>query len=262
MPPSCFLIREIMPRSDEETIDELKGYGLKIAQPRHGYRYSLDPLLLCDFTEIGEGDEAIDLGTGSGLIPLILARKADGAHITGVELQEGMAELARRNAEMNGLSDRVSIIHQDILGLKGHFPVSSFDLVVANPPYRKRGTGRVSPKAGRDRSRHESTAGLSDFLAVAKYLVRPGGRICFVYLAGRLAEFMAEAAGMKLSPLRLRMVHGDKSAEARMFLVELAKGSKGGLKVLPPLFVHDGETSEGNGPVQVSPDGEMTCGKG
>lgn len=228
--------------NSNETIDELRAYDLRIAQPRDGYRFSVDPLLLCDFAETGVADEVIDLGAGSGVISLILARKADAVRIVGVELQEGMAELARRNAEMNGLSERVSIICQDILRLKERFPVSSFDLVVANPPYRKRGAGRVSPRAGRDQSRHESTAGLADFLAAAKYLVRPGGRICFIYLAERLAEFLAEAAEMKLSPLRLRMVHGTPDSTARMFLVELAKGRKGHLRVLPPLFVHSGGT--------------------
>ncbi|MCM2358643.1 MAG: SAM-dependent methyltransferase, partial [Geobacteraceae bacterium] len=127
----------------------------------------------------------------------------------------------------------------DVTALKSRFPVSSFDLVLANPPYRRRGTGKVSPKAGRDDARHESTAGLADFLGMAKYLVRPAGRISFIYHPSRLAELLAEAALLKLAPLRLRMVHGNPGAEARMFLVELAKGRTGELRVLPPLLVYD-----------------------
>jgi len=227
----------------EETIDELKNYNLRVIQQRHGYRFSLDPLLLAEFAEIREGEQVIDLGTGCGVIPLVLARRAGTARIVGVELQSEMAGLAQRNVELNGLADRIEIMDADIIALKRSFPVSSFDLVVANPPYRRRGTGRISPKAGRDQARHESTAGLADFLTMAKYLVRPSGRICFIYLAARLAELLAIATELKISPLRLRMVHGSLAAEAKIFLVELVKGRPGELKILPPLLV----TAENNG---------------
>ena len=223
----------------EETFDELRAYDLKVIQQRHGYRFSLDPLLLCDFVELHEGERVIDLGTGCGVIPLILAGKARNTEVTGVEMQEAMAELAARNVALNGLSDRISICRDDVTGLKSRFTASSFDLVVSNPPYRKRGTGKVSPIPGRDNARHESTAQLPDFLAAAKYLVKPSGRICFIYHPSRMTEFFVEASALKLSPLRLRMVHGNNSAEARMFLIELVKGRKGELKILPPLFVYD-----------------------
>ncbi len=223
----------------EETIDELRKYDLKIIQPRHGYRYSLDPLLLCDFAAIRDGEEAVDLGAGCGIIPLILSRTAQGSRLVGVESQSEMADLAERNVALNGLAERVAIRNADILDVKKLFPASSFDLVVANPPYRKRSTGRISPKPGRDLARHESTASLTDFLAAAKNLVKLTGRICFIYHPSRLAEFLTEAGAMKLSPARLRMVHGNCSAEARMFLIELVKGRKSELAILPPLFVYE-----------------------
>jgi tRNA1Val (adenine37-N6)-methyltransferase len=237
---------ETMISGDHETLDELRGYDLCIVQPREGYRFSLDPLLLCAFTGTGEGQRVIDLGTGSGIIPLLLARKSEKATVVGVELQEEMAELADRNVKMNGLSDRVEIISGDILSLRGRYPVSSFDLVIANPPYRKPESGRISPRAGRDRARHESTATLKDFLETAKYLVRPAGTIAFTYLPLRLAEFCATASGLKISLLRMRMVHGNARASARMVLIELAKGRRAGLEVQPPLMVFeaDGEYSE------------------
>lgn len=224
---------------NEETLDELRKYGLKIIQPRDGYRFSLDPLLLCDFAAILDGEKSVDLGAGCGIIPLILAQKAQGSRLVGVESQAEMADLAERNVALNGLTERVDIRHADILDARKLFPASSFDLVVANPPYRKRGTGRISPKPGRDLARHESTAALRDFLAAAKNLVTLAGRICFIYHPSRLAEFLTEAGIMKLSPVRLRMVHGNSTAEARMFLVELVKGRKCDLAVLPPLFVYD-----------------------
>jgi tRNA1Val (adenine37-N6)-methyltransferase len=159
--------------------------------------------------------------------------------VVGIESQAEMADLAERNVTLNGLAERVAIRNADILDVKKLFPASSFDLVVANPPYRKRSTGRISPKPGRDLARHESTASLTDFLAAAKNLVKLTGRICFIYHPSRLAEFLTEAGAMKLSPARLRMVHGNSTAEARMFLIELAKGRKSELAILPPLIVYE-----------------------
>jgi tRNA1Val (adenine37-N6)-methyltransferase len=231
---------------NHETLDELRGYDLCIAQPRDGYRFSLDPLLLCAFPGAGVVGRAIDLGTGSGVIPLILARQSDSATVVGVEVQEEMAALAERNVRLNGLTDRVEIVCADILSLRDRYPVSSFDLVIANPPYRTPESGRISPKTGRDRARHETTATLKDFLETAKYLVRPAGTIAFTYLPVRLAEFCVTAAGLKLALLRIRMVHGYAQASARMALIGLAKGRRAELEVLPPLFVYgaDGEYSE------------------
>ena len=220
-----------------ETIDELRGYNLRIIQPRDGYRFSLDPLLLCDFAGIREGERVIDLGTGSGIIPLVLARQSETSAVVGVEFQAEMAEMAQRNVELNGLCERIEIIGGDIRSLRRHFPVSSFDLVVANPPYRRPGTGRISPRRGRDLARHETTATLADFLHTAKYLATLGGRICFIYHVSRLADFLGEAGRQNLAPLRLRFVHGDENGEARMFMTELVKGRKGELKVLPPLLL-------------------------
>jgi tRNA1Val (adenine37-N6)-methyltransferase len=225
----------------EETIDEIRRFDLRLIQPRHGYRFSLDPLLLCDFADVRNGERGVDLGTGCGVIPLILARRAAHAEFVGVDHQSVMAELAGRNVSLNGLENQVTILEEDVGRVRVHFPVSTFDLVTANPPYRRRGTGRISPRAGRDLARHESTAGLADFLTAAKYLVKTTGRICFISHPSRLVEFFSLATALKLTPLRLRMVHGHGEADARMFMAELAKGRKGELKVLPPLFVHDGE---------------------
>jgi tRNA1Val (adenine37-N6)-methyltransferase len=221
-----------------ETIDDLRAYGLRLIQPRDGYRFSLDPLLLCDFVEAGTCERIADLGTGCGIIPLVLARRAAAAFV-GVEFQEEMAGIAARNVALNVLQDRVEIICDDVIALRKRFPVSSFDLVVANPPYRTPGSGRISPRAGRDLARHESSAGLADFLSVAKYLVKPGGKICFIYHVSRLTEIFEQAISLKLALLRIRMVHGHPMAKSSMVLIELAKGRKNDLEVLPPLFVHD-----------------------
>ena len=225
------------------THDELKRFGLVLYQPEDGYRFTLDPLLLCDFSKAQQELEIADLGTGSGVMALVLARMAPGARVTAFEQDQSAARLATENACRNDLSLRVNVLHEDVLHVRRHLPVSSCDLVVSNPPYRKQGRGRLNLHPGRLAARHETTAGLADFLAAAKYLVKPTGRICLVYHPDRLAELMVTAADLKLAVLRLRMVHGVPGAEAKVFLVELAKGRRhGALQVLPPLIVRsDGQ---------------------
>lgn len=223
----------------DETVDLLQGHDLRVIQPREGYRFSLDPVILCDFAR-PTGGRIVDLGCGCGIIPLLVARRAPEGRITGVELQPEMADLARRNAALNGLCGRIDVVEGDILHLGERLPANGFDLVLANPPYRRRGEGRISPRAGRDLARHESSATLEDFLMAARRLVTPGGRICFIHHPERLAELLGLARDARLTPRRLRLVHGDATAAARMFMVELMKGSRGSLAVLPPLLVYDG----------------------
>jgi tRNA1Val (adenine37-N6)-methyltransferase len=180
-----------------------------------------------------------DLGTGCGVIPLVLARRSPDASFVAIENNPDMAVLAGENVQANGLDGRIEIVVDDILNVRPRFPVSSFDAVVSNPPFRSPHSGKTSPHAGRDTARHESTAGLADFLAAAKYLVKPAGRIFFIYPPSRLTEFIRCAGELKLAMLRLRMIHGTAQAVAKMFLVELAKGSRGDVTVEPPLIVHD-----------------------
>lgn len=243
MTPSTASATSTTPANHDETVDELRDYDLKVIQHRHGYRFSLDPLLLCDFASHASALQIMDLGTGCGIIPLILARRQENCRLVGVEGQETMADLARQNVAVNGLAERITILHEDVVHLKKRFGASTFDLVVANPPFRKQGTGRLSPRAGRDLARHESTAGLADFLAVARYLVRPGGSICFVHHPSRLAEFLATADTLKLVPVRLRLVHGAPGREATMFLVELTKERQRLFRVLPPLIVRGDDST-------------------
>lgn len=225
------------------TLDELKRFGLMLQQPKDGYRFTLDPLLLCDFARAATEQTIADLGTGCGVMGLVLARMAPGAQITVVEKEPAMAALTKENVASNNLADRVQVLPEDVLHLRRHLPVSCMDLVVSNPPYRKQGRGRLNPHPGRMAGRHETSAGIEDFLAAAKYLVKPSGRICFVYHPARLPEFMAASATLKLSVRRLRMVHGTPGADAKVFLAELTKGGRiGDTQVLPPLVVRtDGE---------------------
>ncbi len=222
------------------TQDDIKQYGLQLFQPRHGYRYSLDPLLLARFCAVVKpGGRIVDLGAGCGIISLLLARINPEVSVVAVENSSEMAALVERNIQHNGLAGRVSVNVEDVINLNKCYPVSSFDLVVSNPPFRTAGSGKVSPRAGRDSARHETTAGLADFIAAAKYLVKPSGRISFIQLPSRLPEFLSLAARMNLSVLRLRMIHSNAESPATMFMAELAKGRRTVPVVESPLFVRD-----------------------
>lgn len=226
--------------SEEFTQDELKRFGLQLFQPRHGYRYSLDALLLSRFcTELKPGGSIADLGAGCGVISLVLARINPSASVVAVENNLEMAALVEQNIQFNDLAGRVAVLADDVINLRKSHLHSTFDLVVSNPPFRTAGSGKVSPRAGRDAARHETTAGLEDFLAAAKYLVKPSGRICFIQHPSRLTDFISYAGELKLALHRLRMVHDRVSAPATMFLAELAKGSRSSLKLLPPLIIRD-----------------------
>jgi tRNA1Val (adenine37-N6)-methyltransferase len=217
---------------------------LTLLQPSDGYRFTLDPLLLCDFTGANNEKTIIDLGTGSGVMALVLARMAADSHVTAFEQDQAMAQLAAENACLNGLDEQVLVLHEDILQVRRHLSVSCCDLVVSNPPYRKQGRGRLNLHSGKMAGRHETTAGLADFLAAAKYLVKPSGRICMVYHSARLPELMAEVQLQKLAVLRLRVVHGLPDAEGKLFLVELAKGRKQvSTFIMPPLVVRSDSTT-------------------
>jgi len=221
-----------------ETVDDLKQFDLQLFQPRHGYRYSLDPFFLVQFCpELAPGARCMDLGAGCGVISLVLARLNGAASVVAVENNPAMAALTERNIRHNLLSDRVSVHAEDVVDLKKNYADSTFDLIVSNPPFRKAGTGKISPKAGRDSARHETTATLADFLAAAKYLVKPSGKICFIHLPSRLADFMVLATELKLSVLRLRMIHNNEESPATMFMAELAKGRRSTPVVEAPLFV-------------------------
>jgi tRNA1Val (adenine37-N6)-methyltransferase len=222
----------------QTSLDSLRKHGINIRQPAQGYRFSLDALLLAEFTRLPDRAVVADLGTGCGVIPLVLARRNPAARFVACEKNPVMAAMADENAQANGLGGRIEIVADDILNIRTRFPVSSFDVVVSNPPFRSPGSGKTSPHAGRDAARHETTAGLADFLAAAKYLVKSSGRIFFIYPPSRLAEFIRCAGELKLALLRLRMVHGSGQAIAKMFLVELAKGRRGDVTVEPPLIVY------------------------
>ncbi|HKJ04254.1 MAG TPA: methyltransferase [Geopsychrobacteraceae bacterium] len=223
-----------------ETVDLLQPGGFKLLQARNGYRYSLDPVLLVDFVGQTKAKKVFDLGTGAGVMPLLFSESDMIEEIVGLELQHGLAERAQRNVVLNGLENRIRIVEGDLRQIRDLFQVESFDLVVANPPYRNPGCGRVAPEDERAAARHELSGGLVDFLVAANYLLRNGGHFAVVYLAERLAELLDGMRKLRLEPKRMRSVHCRLGEPAKMVLVEGRKCGGPGMALESPMYVYSG----------------------
>jgi tRNA1Val (adenine37-N6)-methyltransferase len=227
-----------------ETYDTLFGGKIKVFQEKDGYRFSIDAILLAGFVWLRKGEKVIDLGTGVGVIPLILGKRGDGAEqIVGVEIQEKLAELAKRNVHINGLDNLIHIHKGDIRCLHDIFPPFAFDVVVTNPPYYRVSSGRINLHSQKAIARHEVTCTVDDLLQVTRYLLHEGGRIFLIFPAHRAITLFDNLRGASLEAKIIRWVHSREGEEATFILTEAYKGGGEGVKVLPPLFVysHDGE---------------------
>jgi tRNA1Val (adenine37-N6)-methyltransferase len=221
-----------------ETLDQLLPGNLQLWQAKAGHRYSIDAVLLARFVRLEQCRQIADLGTGNGVLPLLLSHLSAAEKICGFELQEEMAARARRNVALNGLSARVSIHQADICLIKEIHAGGMMDLVVSNPPYRAVASGRVAPNDERAHARHELTGTIEDFAAAASWLLKAGGQFAVVYLAERLNLLLGTMTRSGIEPKRLRMVHTTVDSAARLVLVEGSKGGRPGLQVEKPLILY------------------------
>ncbi|MEN6325018.1 MAG: tRNA1(Val) (adenine(37)-N6)-methyltransferase [Syntrophomonas sp.] len=223
----------------DESIDDLILGGLKLIQAREGYRFSLDAVLLAHFAGLKGVDRAVDLGTGNGIIPLLLAHRSPSLSITGIELQTGMVERACRNVEYNGIEQRIEIIQGDIRKVEQILSRGWAELVLSNPPFWRKGEGLLNNHPEEAIARHEIELELPEMLAAAVYLLAAHGKLVFIHRAERLLEIMEQLADYKLAPRRLRLVHPFADRDANLLLVEAEKNGKGKLQILPPLIIYE-----------------------
>lgn len=203
-----------------------------------GYKHSVDPILLADFVEAKKGDRVIDLGTGSGVIPICLAERFKDIEIVGLELQEGLIKIARENVKNHPEpSRRVEIIKGDIRNVKSLFDAESFDIVVGNPPYRKAHDGRINPDREKAIARHEIEITLSEFIKAAKCLLKNMGSLNIIYHPYRLTELLSTMTENKITPKRIQFVHPTTNSKAEMVMVEGIKNGRHELMVMKPLIM-------------------------
>lgn len=221
-----------------ERLDDLLIDGMKIIQNEREFCFSLDAVLLTNFALVRKHYKVLDLGTGTGVMPLLLANKAKA--IDALELNPVMAKLAARNMALNQVADKVVVKEGDLRQIRSLYAPQQYDLVICNPPYRPVAHGQVNQLDGVARARHEVTANLADVVEAASFAIKYRGRLAMVHLPERLGEIFANMEARKIAPKRLCFVHPRMDKEPTMVLVEgIAGGKPGGLRVEPPIIAHD-----------------------
>lgn len=234
------------------TIDTIR--DIKICQHKDGYRFSVDALLLFSFINLQRVDEIIDLGAGTGIIGILLAKKYHKSKVTLIELQETLVKLAEKNINLNGLQERVNVVRADILDLaNSNIPAneenthlhltSKYDLAVSNPPFRKLRSGLLSCGDEKAIARHEVMLPLNELVKASARLLKHRGRLCIIHLPERLSEIITFMRQHKIEPRRLRFVHSNLNSEAKMVLIEAVKDGKPDLKIEKPFFIYNDDGS-------------------
>lgn len=232
------IVEEIILQEDER-LDDLQYKGLKLIQKANGFCFGVDAVLLANFADVKKGDAVIDLGTGTGIIPVLLAGKTQAESVTGLEIQYHMVEMAQRSVRLNKLGDRVKIVHGDIKESVGAFGPSHFNVVVTNPPYMNAGGGLVNPSDTKAISRHEILCTLEDVIKAGSKLLVSGGQFAMVHRPERLVDIVCLMRNYGIEPKYIRFVHPSPYKKANLLLI---KGTRGGgvqLKMMEPLYIYD-----------------------
>ena len=222
----------------EERLDELHRNGYYIIQNTKKFCFGMDAVLLSGFARVKEGECALDLGTGTGIIPILLEAKTEGEHFTGLEIQEESADMASRSVALNHLEERIDIVTGDIKDASVLFGASSFDVITTNPPYMIGDHGLSSSNQAKAIARHEILCTLEDVLSQSAKLLRPKGRFYMVHRPFRLAEIMSKMVAYGIEPKRMQLVYPFIDREPNMVLIEGLLGGNSRLKVEKPLIVY------------------------
>lgn len=225
-----------------------------LEQPKTGFRFSTDSLLISSFVSVPSKARVLDLGTGCGVIPLgiMLCNPGKQISISGIDINSEMVSAAQSNIAALGFSDEISVFNGNVCE-PVFAPAGSYDLVVSNPPYRTEGRGRSCPDDAKNKARFEVECGLDEFTATASRMVRNRGRVCFVFLAERLTELISSFTSHRLEPKRIKFIHGRINSPAKVVMVEAVKNGKPGLQLEPPLILYSDDGSVAESSVQYCP---------
>ena len=223
---------------EHERLDDLHRNGYRIIQNEKAFCFGMDAVLLSGYAVVREGERAADLGTGTGIIPILLEAKTGGEHFTGLEIQAEMADMARRSVALNHLEEKIDIVCGDIKEASQIFGAASFDVVTTNPPYMNDAHGLQNPDPVKAIARHEVLCTLEDVVREGAKLLVPGGRFYMVHRPHRLVEIINTMTSFKLEPKRIKFVHPFVDKEDNMVLIEGIKGGKSMIKVEKPIIVY------------------------
>lgn len=221
-----------------ERIDDLQRCGYGIIQNKDGFCFGMDAVLLSSFAQAKKGEKVLDLGTGTGILPILMEAKTEGEHFTGLEIQKTSVDMAQRSVKYNDLESKVSIVEGDIKEAASIFGKASFDVVTSNPPYMTGQHGLVNPKLPKAIARHEVLCTLEDVISQAAAVLKENGRFYMVHRPFRLAEIMTLMVKYRLEPKRMQMVHPFVDREPNMVLMEGLKGGRSRITVERPIIVY------------------------
>ena len=229
-----------------ERIDDIGFGGYRLIQDTDTFCYGIDAVLLADFASRNRHKKIADLGTNNAVIPIILSSISRAEKIVGIEKQEVPFHVAERNVEMNGLSDKIEIIHTDILDIEKHFPRGSFDAVVSNPPYQAKGTGVINEADMVTVARHETSADLEAFIKCASYLLADRGAFYMIHRPARVVDISWYCRKYNLEPKYMQFISPKEGAKPNLLLVECRKNAGRELKLMDPLCVYgpDGQYTD------------------
>ena len=228
---------------DDERIDDLQRNQYGIIQRKGAFCFGMDAVLLSGFAAVKKGERMLDLGTGTGIIPILLTAKTEGEHFTGLEIQPESAEMAVRSVLLNNLQDKVTIDQGDVKNTEALYRASSFDVVTVNPPYMNDGGGLKNGFSPKTIARHEVLCTLEDVISASARLLAPQGRLYMVHRPHRMTDIMVTLRKYRLEPKRLRFVHSFADREPVMVLIEAVSNGRPMVKVMPPLVVYKDDRS-------------------
>lgn len=220
------------------TTDTFFNGRIQVKQNRSGYRFSIDAVLLAWHVSPRLNDTVLDLGTGCGIIPMILAYRYSEIKIFGIELQTELAQIAKLNVAENDMDDRIVIHQMDMKTLGQSTTAGPVDLVISNPPYRKPRSGRKNPDHQRAVARHEIEVTLNDVVETARRMLKTSGRLAMIYPVERLVDILMQMRSVGIEPKFMRLIYSEKNAAAKLILIEGKKGGRAGLKTGPPLIIY------------------------
>lgn len=230
--------REIILKN-KERVDDLNLEGYQIIQDPERFCFGMDAVLLSGFAHIKKGEKVLDLGTGTGIIPILLAAKTPGEHFTGLEIQEDSADMAERSVQYNHLEDKISIVTGDIKDASNIFGASSFDVITTNPPYMIGEHGLKNGNDAKTIARHEVLCTLDDLLVQSARILKQSGRFYMVHRPFRLAEIFAKMVTYGIEPKRMQLVYPSINKEPNMVLIEGYRGGKSRITIEKPLIVYN-----------------------
>ena len=222
-----------------ERLDDLQIGGYEIIQDPGRFCFGMDAVLLSAFAKVKTGEFVLDLGTGTGILPILLAAKTNGKHFTGLEIQPDSADMARRSVIHNQMEERVAIVEGDIKEASSIFGADSMDVITTNPPYMIGGHGLANPESAKAIARHEVLCTLDDILRESAKILKPKGRFYMVHRPFRLAEILNGMSRVGIEPKSMRLVHPYIDKEPNMVLVEGIRGAKPRMTIEPPLIVYE-----------------------